>query len=221
MKAFIQRGGGGGVASTHVMNYTWKEDIPQRLETEKMYGHDWMMMETGPSSPPCARPLQTLELFPITATNLKEEAPHPSNSKFLTFHNSFSVLLSLCALSLVHLKAATLQQWYFLDMLIASLKLVIVIIRNKTHLYKVYKTRVMENGNATESKSLVSKNYKLALYLGGAEDSGSKTLVPDFCLLPIGSMPDEFLSEAPPEALMELKIPGPLIPVLDPSSAAD
>ena len=34
-------------------------------------------------------------------------------------------------------------------------------------------------------------------------------------------MPDEFLSEAPPEALMELKIPGPLIPVLDPSSAAD
>ncbi|KAK7844294.1 wuschel-related homeobox 3 [Quercus suber] len=65
--------GGGGVASTHVMNYTWKEDIPQRLETEKMYGHDWMMMETGPSSPPCARPLQTLELFPITATNLKEE----------------------------------------------------------------------------------------------------------------------------------------------------
>ncbi|KAK9998488.1 hypothetical protein SO802_018091 [Lithocarpus litseifolius] len=65
--------GGGGVASTQVMNYTWKEDIPQRLEMEKMYGNDWMMMETGPSSPPCARPLQTLELFPITATNLKEE----------------------------------------------------------------------------------------------------------------------------------------------------
>ena len=54
----------------------------------KMYGRDWMMMmvdlvyppppnnNNNNSSPCCAAhrtPLKTLELFPITATNLKED----------------------------------------------------------------------------------------------------------------------------------------------------
>uniref|UniRef100_A0A2N9H097 Homeobox domain-containing protein n=1 Tax=Fagus sylvatica TaxID=28930 RepID=A0A2N9H097_FAGSY len=75
--SFLHQGGLVGGASTQVMNYTWKEDIPQMVEMEKSitttYGCDSMMVETGPISPCCTRPLQTLQLFPITATNLKEE----------------------------------------------------------------------------------------------------------------------------------------------------
>nr|ASV45873.1 WUSCHEL-related homeobox 3 [Broussonetia papyrifera] len=69
-------------ASTHhhqLMGYTWKMEIPL-LEKEnsmmRMYDRDWtMMVDVGPPSSPycCNKPLKTLELFPITATNLKEE----------------------------------------------------------------------------------------------------------------------------------------------------
>ncbi|KAF3787288.1 hypothetical protein EJ110_NYTH23536 [Nymphaea thermarum] len=33
--------------------------------------HEWVMLELSP--PSCCRPLQTLELFPITSTGLKDE----------------------------------------------------------------------------------------------------------------------------------------------------
>ncbi|KAL5764227.1 hypothetical protein ACOSQ2_016821 [Xanthoceras sorbifolium] len=79
------QGGGGGCenATTQMMNYTWKQlDMPisEKIETEKslipgMYGRDWMMMmaDVVVPPPPARPPLKTLELFPITATNLKEE----------------------------------------------------------------------------------------------------------------------------------------------------
>lgn len=63
--------------------------------------------------------------------------------------------------------------------------------------------------------------YSEPIYPRGVEDSGSALTVAPFCLLLLGSDPDAFLSEAPPPAFMEFKIPGPLIPVLEPSSAAD
>ncbi|KAF3453182.1 hypothetical protein FNV43_RR04388 [Rhamnella rubrinervis] len=81
-------------ASSQLINYTWKIDqLQERLEMEKtmmrMYGRDnWMMMvDVGPPpSPYCSsstgttgRPLKTLELFPITATNLKEECTATSS----------------------------------------------------------------------------------------------------------------------------------------------
>ncbi|CAN6692556.1 unnamed protein product [Malus baccata var. baccata] len=69
-----------------LINYTWKMTIPEKVEMEKsvmsMHGRDWMM-NVGPPSPCCTStrstattsrpPLKTLELFPTTAANLKEE----------------------------------------------------------------------------------------------------------------------------------------------------
>ncbi|KAG2673646.1 hypothetical protein I3760_13G101400 [Carya illinoinensis] len=74
--SFLPQGGVTG-ASTQAMNHTWKVDmIPQRAEsTMTTYGYDGnaTVLEMGPISNCCTRPLQTLELFPVTATNLKEE----------------------------------------------------------------------------------------------------------------------------------------------------
>ncbi|PPD67746.1 hypothetical protein GOBAR_DD35375 [Gossypium barbadense] len=68
-----------------VTNYTWNIDIPENVDKNKaimrMYGSDWLMMvDVGLplSSLPCYSmisrpPLKTLELFPVTASNLKEE----------------------------------------------------------------------------------------------------------------------------------------------------
>lgn len=73
----LKQGGVEGAAAQMVMNQPWKVEIPQDAMM-RMYGQDWMMMmmEVGPPSS-CSssntRPLETLELFPITATNLKEE----------------------------------------------------------------------------------------------------------------------------------------------------
>ncbi|XP_062083513.1 WUSCHEL-related homeobox 3 [Humulus lupulus] len=83
-------------ASTdHLMNHSWKVEIPvnhQRIEINdssmvRMYDRDWMTImdhhhHMGPPPSPCCsrKPLKTLELFPITATNLKEkrtESPQP------------------------------------------------------------------------------------------------------------------------------------------------
>ncbi|KAL5581135.1 hypothetical protein UlMin_013577 [Ulmus minor] len=79
------------LASNHqLMNYSsWKVGNirdSKKLEMEKpkmmrIYDRDWlMMMDMGPLNSPCCnnnynnnRPLKTLQLFPITATNLKEE----------------------------------------------------------------------------------------------------------------------------------------------------
>jgi hypothetical protein len=49
----------------------------------------------------------------------------------------------------------------------------------------------------------------------------STILVRSFGLLPPTNTEDEIFSVAVAPVFMELKIPGPLIPVLDPSSAAD
>ncbi|KAF5447062.1 hypothetical protein F2P56_032641 [Juglans regia] len=77
--SFLPQEGVAG-ASTQAMNHTWKVDIPQRAEiieksTMTTYGYDGnATVEMGPISYCCStRPLQTLELFPVTATNLKEE----------------------------------------------------------------------------------------------------------------------------------------------------
>ncbi|KAK3206138.1 hypothetical protein Dsin_020184 [Dipteronia sinensis] len=105
----LQGGGGHEDASAQMMKYTWKVEKPSEnvaeVETDnkkalmgKMYGRDWMMMVVDLVSPPppnnnsspcCAAaahrpPLKTLELFPITATNLKEDnatttPPPPTN----------------------------------------------------------------------------------------------------------------------------------------------
>ncbi|OMO91378.1 hypothetical protein COLO4_18408 [Corchorus olitorius] len=81
-------------AAKQVMNYTWKFDIPERSSSgENMdkamvrtYGGDWLMMvDLGPSlsSPICYNsnrpPLKTLDLFPVTASNLKEECTNNNN----------------------------------------------------------------------------------------------------------------------------------------------
>ncbi|EXB53235.1 WUSCHEL-related homeobox 3 [Morus notabilis] len=71
----------GDHASTHhqLMSYSWKMEIPLEKENSMMrlYDRDWtMMVDVGPPNSPCCnnyKPLKTLELFPITATNLKEE----------------------------------------------------------------------------------------------------------------------------------------------------
>ncbi|KAM1473347.1 hypothetical protein ACFX2I_029494 [Malus domestica] len=80
-----------------MINYTWKMEIPEKVKMEKpvmsMYGREWMMMmmmmDVRPPSPCCTSssssttttstttstpPLRTLQLFPITATDLKEES---------------------------------------------------------------------------------------------------------------------------------------------------
>ncbi|KAF5751506.1 WUSCHEL-related homeobox 3 [Tripterygium wilfordii] len=79
----------GGLEGARAANYRWKLEIPEIRESnaEKsmmMYEqHDWMMLMNVSSLPiqcssnsstiTTARPLKTLELFPLTATNLKEE----------------------------------------------------------------------------------------------------------------------------------------------------
>ncbi|KAE8656848.1 WUSCHEL-related homeobox 3 [Hibiscus syriacus] len=72
-------------AAKHSMNCTWKFNIPERTDKNKgmmrTYGSDWLMMvDVGPplSSPPCYSmicrpPLKTLELFPLSASDLKED----------------------------------------------------------------------------------------------------------------------------------------------------
>ncbi|KAM7522271.1 hypothetical protein LguiA_012173 [Lonicera macranthoides] len=74
--------GGVEAASTKQMNYAWKVDLPERLETghksmDRTCGRDWMMMmsmmDVGPTISCCKKPLETLELFPIKTTNLKDQ----------------------------------------------------------------------------------------------------------------------------------------------------
>ncbi|GAV71391.1 Homeobox domain-containing protein [Cephalotus follicularis] len=71
-------------APRQMMNYTWKVDYPEKVDIEKSmmrsYDSDWIMMvDMGPPSPCLTRPaLETLELFPIKATNLKEECNNRS-----------------------------------------------------------------------------------------------------------------------------------------------
>ncbi|GMI92071.1 PRESSED FLOWER 1, PRESSED FLOWER, WUSCHEL RELATED HOMEOBOX 3 [Hibiscus trionum] len=83
-------------AAKQVMNCTWNFDIPGRVDKSKgmvrTYGSDWLMMvDVGPPPPPSAPsaasysmmsrpPLKTLELFPLIASNLKEECNDNSNS---------------------------------------------------------------------------------------------------------------------------------------------
>ncbi|XP_039041562.1 WUSCHEL-related homeobox 3-like [Hibiscus syriacus] len=85
-------------AAKQVMNYPWKFCIPERVGKNKgimrMYGSDWLMMvdacpplssSSSPPPPPCypmisSPPLKTLELFPLTASNLKEECNDNVNS---------------------------------------------------------------------------------------------------------------------------------------------
>ncbi|KAJ8768630.1 hypothetical protein K2173_023534 [Erythroxylum novogranatense] len=79
-------------APPELMKYNnWKVEMPSRVQTESSMritcGHDRMMstVDIGPTSHCCTRPLRTLELFPLTATNLKEESKN-SSSKHLSFH---------------------------------------------------------------------------------------------------------------------------------------
>ncbi|CAK9184829.1 unnamed protein product [Ilex paraguariensis] len=74
--------GGAEDASRQMMNYTWKVDQPERFEIEnsmpRTYSRDWrmlMLMDVGPTptTPCCSKPMKTLELFPITATSLKDQ----------------------------------------------------------------------------------------------------------------------------------------------------
>ncbi|XP_050214285.1 WUSCHEL-related homeobox 3 [Mercurialis annua] len=75
----------GGIegAATQMMknNKTWNN---MEMENWRMrtYGYDWMMMmdEMGESSEGTKKPLETLQLFPITATNLKEECKNNNTS---------------------------------------------------------------------------------------------------------------------------------------------
>ncbi|KAE8711198.1 putative Embryo-specific protein 3 [Hibiscus syriacus] len=75
-------------AAKQVMNSTWKFDIPERVDKDngmmRSYGSDWLMMfDVGSplslsSSSSCYSmisrpPLKTLELFPVTASDLKED----------------------------------------------------------------------------------------------------------------------------------------------------
>ncbi|XP_065865087.1 WUSCHEL-related homeobox 3 [Euphorbia lathyris] len=82
--AFLSHQGAYGGAPVEMVNEEWKVEIPENVEMGMgmgMYGYDWMMtmMEVGPSSSSSSnsgcstRPLETLQLFPITSTNLKEE----------------------------------------------------------------------------------------------------------------------------------------------------
>ncbi|KAK8596428.1 hypothetical protein V6N13_001053 [Hibiscus sabdariffa] len=85
-------------AKQQVMNYTWKFDVPERPDIDKsmmkMYGGDWLMMvDLGHSlsspPPPCyfttrPPPLKTLQLFPVTASSLKEECNNSSPCNITT-----------------------------------------------------------------------------------------------------------------------------------------
>ncbi|KAK8361610.1 hypothetical protein V6Z12_A03G050000 [Gossypium hirsutum] len=81
-------------AAKQGMNYTWKLDVSERMDVDKsmmkIYGGDLLMMVdlSSPSlSSPCfftttttgPPPLKTLELFPVTASNLKEECNKNNN----------------------------------------------------------------------------------------------------------------------------------------------
>lgn len=88
---YIQGGVHQDHAPTQLMNYAWKVEIPadhyQSIEIKessmmKMYDRDLMMIMDHVGPPPSPRfnkPLKTLELFPITATNLKEECTTTSS----------------------------------------------------------------------------------------------------------------------------------------------
>ncbi|KAL4334482.1 hypothetical protein GQ457_07G034050 [Hibiscus cannabinus] len=69
-------------AAKQVMNGTWKFDITERVDMMRTYGSDWLMMvDVGP--PPLISrrpPLKTLELFPLTASNLKEKFNDNTNN---------------------------------------------------------------------------------------------------------------------------------------------
>ncbi|XVF05605.1 hypothetical protein REPUB_Repub05bG0187200 [Reevesia pubescens] len=89
-------------AAKQVMNYTWKFDITERVDMNKammkMYGSDWLMMVDlrHPLSSPCfpstttssGPPLKTLELFPVTASNLKEECSSNSSNPLSCISNN-------------------------------------------------------------------------------------------------------------------------------------
>ncbi|KAA3456682.1 WUSCHEL-related homeobox 3-like isoform X2 [Gossypium australe] len=82
-------------AAKQGMNYTWKLDVSERMDVDnsmmKICGGDLLMMVdlSSPSlSSPCffttttttgPPPLKTLELFPVTASNLKEECNKNNN----------------------------------------------------------------------------------------------------------------------------------------------
>ncbi|XWS74211.1 hypothetical protein CRYUN_Cryun02cG0196400 [Craigia yunnanensis] len=84
------------VAAKQKMNYTWKFDIPERVDMDKammrMYSSDWLMMvDLGPPLSPCFSsrpPLKTLELFPVTASNLKEECNNKSSKPLSCISNN-------------------------------------------------------------------------------------------------------------------------------------
>ncbi|WCJ41142.1 WUSCHEL-related homeobox 3 [Euphorbia peplus] len=76
--AFLSHHQGTYGAPAEMVNEEWKVEIPESMQMGmRMYGYDWMMtmMEVGsPLNSPCTtRPLETLQLFPITSTNLKQE----------------------------------------------------------------------------------------------------------------------------------------------------
>ncbi|KAK8581508.1 hypothetical protein V6N13_144530 [Hibiscus sabdariffa] len=95
-------------AAKQVMNYAWNFDIPERVDKNKgmmrTYGCDWLMMvdvgspsSSSSSSSPCypmisRPPLKTLELFPLTASNLKEECNGNDNINSTDFSISLSSL---------------------------------------------------------------------------------------------------------------------------------
>ncbi|XP_052187085.1 WUSCHEL-related homeobox 3 [Diospyros lotus] len=69
--------------STQIMGHSWKADLRHLQEissemdkpTARTNGRDWMMMLDHHEGPPAPyhRPLKTLELFPVSATALKDE----------------------------------------------------------------------------------------------------------------------------------------------------
>ncbi|KAJ0084100.1 hypothetical protein Patl1_30815 [Pistacia atlantica] len=99
---FLPQGGQSENAPQQMMNHTWKVNIPEsRAEIGKslmgMYGRDWIMMMDAAAAPPpspscCASrpPLKTLQLFPITATNLKEECNSDSSNKHLSCNTTIN-----------------------------------------------------------------------------------------------------------------------------------
>ncbi|PSR95153.1 WUSCHEL-related homeobox like [Actinidia chinensis var. chinensis] len=79
---FLPQVGDEEASSTQMVSYyPWNVDHRLHQESFEMdnsmarsCGRDWMMMQdVGPTPTCCNRPLKTLELFPITATALKDE----------------------------------------------------------------------------------------------------------------------------------------------------
>ncbi|KAF5744660.1 WUSCHEL-related homeobox 3 [Tripterygium wilfordii] len=102
--SFLPHEGGleDAAGASRATNYTWKLGIPETRETAEksmmMYEHDWMMLmnvsplpiqcsTTNTTTPTTTRPLKTLELFPVTATCLKEESDK-SKLPFYCSHNN-------------------------------------------------------------------------------------------------------------------------------------